>query len=240
MRLRVDPYRGVAQDRELFAMRVLDQGQIFKGWLEIPDEAGEIPETAELRLGAKTTVGLGRATVRFERAGVSASGDLQERIARFQEKARNGLKQSDKGETEECTYFALTLLVDALPEKTLAAKSEWVPTATLQQEVAQAILPSGSPIVARDVEAVKVITDFKVYGSYCTAERRDGRQEAALHIAAGSVFLYRMRSVLDDEMLQSLRRLEEQGVGAKTEDGYGAVRVCDEFHLNTGGMTGGC
>lgn len=234
MRLAVDPYRGVTQDRYLYALRVLEKGQTFRGWLAIPEGAGPIPAPTELRLGAKTTVGLGRATVRFERAGVPDSGDLRRRIARFQEKARNRLERSGEGETEGYTYFSLTLLADVLPERVLAPRSERVPTATLRQELAQAILPFGSPLVGRGVEAVKVVVDFKVYGGYCTAERGYGRREAALHIAAGSVFLYRVRGALDDGLLQSLQLLEEQGVGAKTEDGYGAVCICDRFHLEEG------
>lgn len=240
MRLAVDPYRGVAKDRWLFALRVLNEGQTFRGRLDLPDPTGEIPQEFIVRLGAKTTVGLGRATVRLEQKEGPGPGDLQKRIARFQEKARKLPERSSKGETEEHTYFSLTLLADALPEGVLVAKAERVPTATLRQELLQAILPSGSPLLARGVEAVKVITDFKVYGGYCTAERDNGRREAALHIAAGSVFLCRVRGPLGDGLLHALRLLEDQGVGKKTEDGYGAVRVCDEFHFNTGGISGGC
>ncbi len=231
MRLAVDPYRGVAQDRQLYALRVLDAGQIFHGWLDVPD-ADTIPETAELRLGAKTTVGLGRAAVHFERAAVPGLDALRQRIERFQEV----IGQSAKAEPGY-TCFSLTLLSDALPDTELAPATGWVPTPDLRQVVAQAVLPPPLRSVGPGVEVTKAIADFKVYGGYCTAVKGDGRQRAALYIAAGSVFLCRVRGELNDGLLQALFHLENQGVGLKTEDGCGALRVCDEFHLNTGGVS---
>jgi len=241
MRLEVDPYRGVARDRQLFVLRVLNEGQTFRGQIDIPDLAKEIPQNFfMLRLGAKTTVGLGQATLRPENLRRSGSADLQERLARFQENARKWFEQRGEAKAGDYSYFSLTLLADALPAKALVAKNERIPTATLRQELLEAILSSGSPLATRGIEAVRVIADFRVYGGYCTAEQGNGRREAMLHIAAGSVFLYRMRGALDHTLVELLQRLEERGIGAKTEDGYGAVRVCDEFHLNTGGMASGC
>ncbi|MEW6448251.1 MAG: hypothetical protein AB1426_09190 [Bacillota bacterium] len=238
MRLGVDPYRGVARDRQLFALRVLNEGQTFRGRLDIPDEVVEIPQDFTLRLGAKTTVGLGQATLYLERLEGSGSADLLERLTRFQEGAREWLERRGEKETGEYSYFSVTLLADALPAAALTAKVERVPTAILRQELAAALFPPESPLSTRDLDAVRVIADFRVYGGYCTAERGNGRREATLHIAAGSVFLYRVPGALNDGLLQALRLLEEQGVGARTEDGYGAACVCDEFHLSTGGMTG--
>lgn len=238
MRLAVDPYRGVARDRQLFALRVLNEGQTFRGWLDIPDTAGGIPQDFTLRLGAKTTVGLGQTALRLEKLEGSGSADLIERLTRFQEGARGWLERRGEREMGEYSYFSVTLLADALPAAALTTKGERVPTAILRQELAAALFPPESPLLTRDLEAVRVIADFRVYGGYCTAERAGGRREAMLHIAAGSVFLCRVPGVLDDGLLQAFRLLEEQGVGARTEDGYGAVRVCDEFHLSTGGMNG--
>ncbi|MGQ9512220.1 hypothetical protein [Thermodesulfitimonas sp.] len=234
MRLAVDPYRGVAQDRRLFALRVLNEGQTFRGQLDIPDTAGGIPQDFTLRLGAKTTVGLGQATLRLEKSEGSGSANLLERLTRFQEGAREWLERRGETETGEYSYFSVTLLADALPAAALTAKVEWVRTAVLRRELAAALFPPELPLSTRDLDAVRIIADFRVYGGYCTAERPGGRREATLHIAAGSVFLCRVRGALDDGLLQALQLLEEQGVGAKTEDGYGAVCICDSFHLEEG------
>lgn len=231
MRLAVDPYRGVAQDRQLYALRVLDAGQTFIGWLDVPD-ADTVPETVELRLGAKTTVGLGRAAVRFERAAGPGLDALKKRIERFQEVIR----QSAKAEPGY-TCFSITLLSDALPDTELTPTTGWVPTPDLRQEVAQAVLPPPLRSAGPGVEVTRAVADFKVYGGYSTAVKGDGRQKARLYIAAGSVFLCRVRGELNDGLLQALFHLEKQGVGLKTEDGYGALCVCDEFHLNNGGVS---
>ncbi|MDQ0285537.1 CRISPR-associated protein Csx10 [Desulfofundulus luciae] len=231
MRLAVDPYRGVAQDRQLYALRVLDAGQTFLGWLDVPD-ADTIPETVELRLGAKTTVGLGRAAVRFERAAGLGLDALKKRIERFQEVIR----QSAKAEPGY-TCFSITLLSEALPDTELTPATGWVSTPDLRQEVAQAVLPPPLRSAGPGVEVTRAVADFKVYGGYSTAVKGDGRQKARLYIAAGSVFLCRVRGELNDGLLQALFHLEKQGVGLKTEDGYGALCVCDEFHLNNGGVS---
>ncbi len=230
MRLAVDSCRGVALDRQLYALRVLDAGQTFRGWLDVPG-AETIPYNFELRLGAKTTVGLGRVAVRLEPADEPGLDNMKQRIEKFQKVIRQ-LGRAEPGDT----CFSLTLLSDVLPARELAPATGRVPTRNLQQEVAQTVLPPSLRSAGSGVEVTKVVADFKVYGGYCTAVNGDGRQRAALHIAAGSVFLCRLRGALNDEVLQALFHLEKHGAGLKTEDGYGALRVCDEFHWNTGGV----
>ncbi len=234
MRLEVDPYRGVAQDSQLYSLRVLREGQVFSGLLTVPDPAGAFPAELELRIGAKTTAGLGKARVHFKKAVGCGVEKLKERIIRFQEKARELLDIPAGTKEGEFLYLSFTMLADALPEKQLMPKSERVPNDTLQRELIEALLPAGSPVSERLDGVVKVLADFKVYGGYRTAERGDGRRQASLHVSAGSVFLCRVRGPLNDELLQSLLILEEQGLGMSAEDGYGAVRICDEIHLNEG------
>ncbi len=231
MRLAVDPYRGVALDRQLYALRVLDAGQTFQGWLDIPATI-PISETVELRLGAKTTVGLGRAVIHFKQFEESGPDALRQRIERFQQII------SQLGEYQpDCTYFSLTLLSDTLPDTELIPATGWVPTPYLRQELARAVFlpPLGS--AGAGVEVTRAVADFKVYGGYSTAVKGDGRQRARLYITAGSVFLCRVRGRLNDGLLQALFHLEKQGVGLKTEDGYGALCVCDKFHLVNGGVS---
>jgi len=46
----------------------------------------------------------------------------------------------------------------------------------------------------------------------------------------GSVFLFGVDSCTDD-LINALEKIENNGVGEKREEGFGQVRVCDEFHL---------
>ncbi|MGB9791018.1 MAG: hypothetical protein ACPLTR_00380 [Thermacetogeniaceae bacterium] len=233
MRLEVDPYLGVARERQLYALRVLRTGQKFSGLLDVPEGADSLPTDLELRIGAKTTSGLGRAKVTIEKAAPWSIEDLRRRVSQFQEKARQQLQGLAE---EEAFFLSFTLLADALPEGGLKAKDEWVDTDVLQQELMVALLPKGSVVAERFAGVIKAYTDFNVYGGYNTAEPGNGRRNASVYVSAGSVFLCKVEGVLDDDLLQSLRQLEERGLGARTEEGYGAVRVCDGFHLNTGGM----
>jgi CRISPR-associated protein Csx10 len=58
-----------------------------------------------------------------------------------------------------------------------------------------------------------------------------------------SVYVYHTPRRADDETLvNALRELEDRGVGDRRKEGFGQVRVCDEFHLqiqksNAGGNT---
>jgi len=234
MRLEMDPYRQTAREGQLYALRVLNRGQVFKGRLVSPTSFTGLPAELTLRLGAKTSVGLGRVKVRFEEETTSKPDLLGDRIRRFQEKAR-AARDSQDGET---CYLSLTLLADALPERELKASRERVSTEALKRQLLESILPPDSPLAGRLGEVLRVAADFEVYGGYCTAEHSCGRRRASLYVSAGSVFLCRMQGPLDDELLQSLRSVEERGLGRRTEDGYGAVSVCDEFHLHTGGVAG--
>ena len=48
----------------------------------------------------------------------------------------------------------------------------------------------------------------------------------------GSVYVYRVARETDEEkLLSALHDLEERGVGERRAEGFGQVRVCDEFHL---------
>lgn len=233
MRLEVDPYLGVAREGQLYALRVLRSGQRFSGLMDIPDEAVSLPKDFELRIGAKTTSGLGRARVTIEKAAPWSMEDLKRRISQFQEKARQQL-QGIAG--EKAVFLSFTLLADALPEKELKAKDEWVATDVLQQELMDALLPKESVVAKRFAGVIRAFVDFSVYGGYNTAKPGDGRRKASIYVSAGSVFLCRVEGPLDDDLLKSLCQVEEHGLGSRTEEGYGAVRICDEFHLNTGGM----
>jgi CRISPR-associated protein Csx10 len=46
----------------------------------------------------------------------------------------------------------------------------------------------------------------------------------------GSVYLFSVDSAHRGQWSEALRQLEEKGVGDRTVEGFGQVRVCDEFH----------
>jgi CRISPR-associated protein Csx10 len=58
----------------------------------------------------------------------------------------------------------------------------------------------------------------------------DRPKATMLSANAGSVYLFRTQASLDD-IADALSQLEKRGIGERRQEGYGAVRGCDEFHL---------
>jgi CRISPR-associated protein Csx10 len=49
-------------------------------------------------------------------------------------------------------------------------------------------------------------------------------------IEAGSVFLFKCPTSQKDTILEALYNLEQQGIGKRLLEGFGRVRISDEFH----------
>jgi CRISPR-associated protein Csx10 len=49
-------------------------------------------------------------------------------------------------------------------------------------------------------------------------------------IESGSVFLFSCASPPSEALLKALFQLEEQGIGKRRAEGFGRVRVSDQFH----------
>src|SRR5437588_138571 len=66
-------------------------------------------------------------------------------------------------------------------------------------------------------------------GGWNTAWRLPKDTEPAARM--GSVYVYHTTDGVDDaDWLAALRALEERGVGERRREGFGEVRVCDDFH----------
>ncbi|HHY39248.1 MAG TPA: hypothetical protein GX507_10025 [Clostridia bacterium] len=252
MRLAVDPYRHVASEGRLYALRILEPGQRFTGWVETPDETElDIPVRMCVHLGAKISSGLGRATLCLEMVTEDVVQGIKKRCAHLtaiadqaatNRVAMNLAATNQSGMNQTATgqgYFSLTLLSDALPYVSLPLLGEgYQETSVLRERLARAILPEKfwntvNPVTER------VVADFRFYGGYQTTGVNAGRRHGRTYIAAGSVFLFRVPGGLSDTLINELVELERTGIGLCTEDGYGSVRVCDEFHLQKEGEING-
>ena len=73
---------------------------------------------------------------------------------------------------------------------------------------------------------------------YATADYRGGwntawglPKDTELVAQMGSVYVYHTARRIDDpDWLSALTQLEEQGIGERRIEGFGQVRVCEEFH----------
>jgi CRISPR-associated protein Csx10 len=112
------------------------------------------------------------------------------------------------------TYFTLLLTSDAI----LRANG-WAPILRID--------PSTLGIAGDQAELVRCYATPDYRGGWNTAWQLP--KDTELVTRMGSVFVYRSKSNLQD-LVEPLQRLEEQGIGERRAEGFGQVRICDEFH----------
>jgi CRISPR-associated protein Csx10 len=115
------------------------------------------------------------------------------------------------------TFFTVLLLADAI-----LRPDGWTPSARLTPD-----------ILGEELQ------DATLLRCYATAEYRGGwntawglPKDTELVARMGSAYVYHTPRKADDQsLLQALGDLETKGVGERRVEGFGHVRVCDEFHL---------
>ena len=81
--------------------------------------------------------------------------------------------------------------------------------------------------------SVRLLASFArpcLVSGWNTAHRLPKERDMA--IAAGSVFLFSVPRIVDEEKLKrALKRWEEEGIGWRRSEGFGQVLICDPWHL---------
>lgn len=113
-------------------------------------------------------------------------------------------------------FFSVTLLSDAI-----LRDDGWSPTVRLSPEMLGK--------AGRNATLVRTYATADYRGGWNTAWRLP--KDTELVARMGSVYVYHTKdSVSDADGLTALKELEERGVGERRREGFGQVRVCDEFH----------
>jgi CRISPR-associated protein Csx10 len=114
------------------------------------------------------------------------------------------------------TFFSILLISDAI-----LRGEDWVPTVRLIPEM---LGSSGE-----HATLIRSYASVDYRGGWNTAWRLP--KDIDLVARIGSVYVFHTTNRHDDETwLDGLRDLEGHGVGLRLVEGYGQVRVCDEFH----------
>lgn len=169
-------------------------------------------------LGGRQTSGLGR--VRVE-ATESTSGegpdDIQQRVERLTSKfqAQAALYETLGGTPFAVgTIFTVNLLSDAI-----LLEQGWLPT----QEFSAAMLKEATGIEAT---LLRSFTTTQVVGGWNVSWQRPKPSEIA--VSMGGVYVFRTEQKPDYARLAALQL---DGIGERRAEGYGQIRICDEFHL---------
>ena len=177
-------------------------------------------EPQSFRIGGSTSRGLGK--VKLKAIARSAPNSLEARVDHFNQALYGrislwsvfGQHKADLSRT----YFTIDLQSDAI------LNENWQRTTVISAEMLQQFTDILEPS----------LTLHTAYSSY---DYRSGwnaawglMKDVELVTNRGSVYLFSVDSAHWGQWSEALRQLEEKGVGDRTVEGFGQVRVCDEFH----------
>ncbi len=231
-RVAINRRRGTAEDQRLYSLLALNevteqQPTRFCGSLVCPTgKAIEMQAALEAltHLGARQTTGLGAVQVTLS-AGVHTFepvAEIQRRVqamtTRFQQQAAlyEKLGGAPWPITAE-TIFTVNLLSDAI----LLAQG-WVPT----HELSADMLAEATGIKAH---LIRAFTTTSIVGGWNVSWQRPKASDVA--VTMGSLFVFQADGPLNHDQYRALTQLQLDGIGERRAEGYGQIRICDEFHL---------
>ncbi|WP_373542898.1 CRISPR-associated RAMP protein Csx10 [Chamaesiphon sp.] len=247
--------RATAEDQLLYSIQVLDEvkckngkdvSMAFCGSILVVESIAEdfydyLKRNAQnLRLGGSTSRGLGKVSLKLpEKESLKLqptnlspekeepkdpSSDLRERLGAFNTAFQNRWRlwrmfdRSVLDPTIDRTYF------------TIGLQSEAILTERWQRSIviSPAILQTAAGNLSGEV---------KLEAAYSSYDYRSGwnnawglMKDTELVTDRGSVYLFSVESAHQEEWIAALTNLENRGIGDRTMEGFGQVRVCDEFH----------
>ncbi len=234
--------RETAEQSLLYSVQFVESGAQFTGCIVVPDtwDQIQIEELKKLlssidRIGGEQTYGFGRVEIKVEEHEVSRE-DLLTRVKRFNEKlkeiwveyAPNGAPREPPGE-----YITVDLLTPALLTKTDGTSTVQLTATALQERAAE--------LGAGNLSNIKTVVYPDFSGSirplmFTGATIVSGWSEAwglpkppKLAATAGSVYVFHTPEI--STCLDALSKIEAYGIGIRREEGFGAVRICDPFHM---------
>jgi CRISPR-associated protein Csx10 len=234
-RVALDRRRRVAADELLYTVPVLSEVSVgedgvprptvFQGEVLVPDDANGTLLVEALgrvdHLGGGGSRGLG--AVRIATAPAPAPDSLAARLERFRGAVARRREQYARlaplsVASLEGVYFSIDLRSDAL-----LRRLGWEPTTVLDADLLRAATRVDDP-------------SLTLVRAYAEPDWRGGWQAAwglprptELVARRGSCYLFRTANPA--AWTAALEALEATGLGVRTAEGYGEVRVCDPFHL---------
>nr|MCU0553022.1 CRISPR-associated RAMP protein Csx10 [Leptolyngbya sp. Prado105] len=174
-------------------------------------------EPQSFRIGGSTSRGLGKVKLRASSSNLSNS--LEARVEQFDRalKERMGLWSIFGQHNADLsrTYFTIDLQSDAI------LNENWQRTTVISPEMLQ--------------QFTSMAETPELHLAYSSYDYRSGwnaawglMKDAELITNRGAVYLF---SVTERQRwIKALEELEVKGVGERTVEGFGQVRICDEFH----------
>ncbi|HWW75418.1 MAG TPA: CRISPR-associated RAMP protein Csx10, partial [Pyrinomonadaceae bacterium] len=238
-RVAVNRRRKVAEEQMLYSPLVLDEttfddngvervfgettfhGNVVLREDDRPLVERRLPELTHV--GSGVARGFGHVSVNVEEVGADDPGGrvekfnglLGERWESWEPLGGEGTPEPPR-RPGAGTFFSVTLMSDAI-----LREGGWSPTVRLEPEM---LGDAG-----RNATLLRCYASGDYRGGWNTAWRLP--KDTELVARMGSAYVYHTTDDAGDAgWLASLRTLEERGVGDRRREGFGEVRVCDDFH----------
>ena len=220
---------GTVQQGILYNREVLRPGTEFWGTVTIPDDQAntfkqfinQANKSGLVRLGNNKTRGFGRVILRLKSARERGELDsLRQRLQTFDAKLRQAAQKFDI-ETPHKLYLPLQLTADAiLFDRLLRYRT------ALDSEYLEELGIPGAKLIYQNSGTRQVMGWNTLLGVPKADE---------IAITMGGVFLFGLNSKLDDNLLQTLLRIQTEGIGARRREGFGRLLVASSFHWEVKG-----
>jgi CRISPR-associated protein Csx10 len=187
----------------------------------------------EFRLGNSASRGLGKVKIDADDP-VDITSDIQARAEAFNNalNERWSLWRLFGGHrvsiTDDRLLFSLDLYSDAI------LTENWLRTTVLSEMMLQTRLQD---LLNESGSGIKLHSDVKLHTAYSSYDYRSGwnaawglMKDTELTTDRGSVYLFSVDRMHQEGWLEGLQLLEQRGIGDRTSEGFGQVKVCDEFH----------
>ncbi len=238
-RVAINRARGTAQESRLYSPLAISEVTYveqeraqtrFRGRLAVPTtDVATVRQALQAitHLGGRQTSGLGAVTISLDAQPAVADdaaiilGRVQALTARFQQQA--ALYAALGGEPWPITdgsIFTVGLLADAI-----LYEDGWIPTQVFSPQ--QLFAATGI-----NATLLRAYAATKTVGGWQMLWQRPKPTDVA--VAMGSVYVFQTAAPLDEAACATLAQLQIDGIGERRSEGYGQVRICDEFHLLNG------
>jgi CRISPR-associated protein Csx10 len=235
-RVGINRRRATSEDEILYTLEVidnarkLDQGYepcVFQGKIILEDESlavrlsGFINRNCDrIRLGGSTSRGLGK--VKLDAQVTDFVNTIKLDIDKFNKKLRKRWEQWSKDfykqEFIERTYFTINLQSEGI------FVDNWKKTFGL------------TPTMLCEFANLKEESSLQLHTAYSSYDYLSGwnaawglMKDVELVTSRGSVFLFSTKQ--KDLWIPRLETLVQRGIGERTAEGFGQIKICDPFHL---------
>jgi CRISPR-associated protein Csx10 len=207
---------------------------IYRGAILVPEEelANKLvdfihhPNHSQLfRVGGSTSRGLGKVKIQAEL--LEKLDSVKERIHQFNDKLKErwqlwgSLFSPASGKyLQERTYFTLDLQSDAI------LTENWRRTTV----ISEAMLKEFAGIEDSEDSSLQLEVAYSSYDYYSGWNAAWGlMKDVELVTNKGGVYLF--STTQPDLWFTALEMLENKGVGERKNEGFGQIKICNEFHL---------